>query len=228
MIRHHVLIVEDNPVIASQLGEFLEKSGFIVDFASSVSIAFNLLEQHTFDVVILDLMLPDGDGLTVCHKIKQEMRINTPVLMLTARDSLNEKLTGFEYGADDYLTKPFALEEVLVRCIALTKRQQLYQTNVIKIGDLEMDINQHTLSRQGQPISLSVTGFKLLEVLVNAYPNAVSKRQLTEKVWGCDTPESDAVRSHIYTLRNALDKPFNKAIIHTVHGIGFKLVANEE
>jgi DNA-binding response OmpR family regulator len=168
-------------------------------------------------------MLPDMDGLSICQHIKQKLNIITPVLMLTARDSLAEKLAGFDVGADDYLTKPFALEEVYVRCLALARRRQLHQSNCINIGDMELDFSKHTVKRAGIELSLSTIDFDILKVLAKAYPDAVNKRYLAQAVWGDDLPETDAVRSHIYTLRNALDKPFSYPLIKTIHGIGFKL-----
>ena len=224
-VNHSVLIVEDNQDIAIQLGDFLSSKGFIVDFAGDGKTAINLLQQESFDLVILDLMLPDTDGLNICQHIKQNSKINIPVLMLTARDSLDEKVKGFDAGTDDYLTKPFALEEVYVRCKALVNRKQLHRENILTIGDLSINFLQHSVIRNGQAVSLSSTDFSILKVLAEAYPNAVSKRQLAEQVWGDELPATDAVRSHIYTLRGAIDKPFDYAIIKTLHGIGFKLEA---
>lgn len=223
-VTYSVLVVEDNQDIASQLVNYLADKGFVVDFAHNGKSAMSLLDSQRFDIVILDLMLPDTDGLTICEHIKTQLETNIPVLMLTARDSLDEKVQGFGAGADDYLTKPFALEEVYVRCLALGKRNQLHRSHTLTVGELSVDMQQHTATRQGQQITLSTTDFTILKILAEAYPAAVSKRQLTEQVWGDDTPESDAIRSHIYTLRNALDKPFDYPMIQTLHGIGFKLV----
>lgn len=223
--NYSVIVIEDNKDIAIQVGDYLTGKGFVVDFAADGKSAKGLLDNQTFDLVILDLMLPDTDGLSICSYIKQVLKQNTPVLMLTARDSLAEKLDGFTAGADDYLTKPFALEEVYVRCLALAKRKQLHQSNTFEIADLSIDFQQHRVSRNEQEIALSATDFKLLKLLAEAYPNALSKRKLAERIWGKDLPETDAVRSHIYTLRNAIDKPFKHALIKTIHGIGFKLEA---
>lgn len=223
--NYAVLIIEDNPDIASQLGDYLSDKGLCTDFAADGRAAIRLLEQERYDIVILDLMLPDTDGLTLCRHIKQAHQTNMPVLMLTARDSLDDKVEGFGVGADDYLTKPFALEEVYVRCLALGRRSQLHQPSVISIGELQIDAREHKVSRQGRVLKLSITDFEILCALAEAYPNAVSKRHLSERIWGNDIPETDAVRSHIYTLRNAVDKPFDESMIKTVHGIGFKLEA---
>lgn len=223
-----VLLVEDNTALAQQLTDFLALQGMLVDYAQSGQVALNLLQSERYDVVVLDLTLPDIDGLTVCQFIKTKLAVNIPVLMLTARDSIEEKLQGFAQGTDDYLTKPYVLDEVYVRCLALAKRHQLHQQQRVQIGDLSLDFNQKAVSRAGQEIKLSPTDFLLLKLLIEAYPNALSKRQLVEKVWGEDSPETDAVRSHMYTLRNAVDKPFNYSLIKTVHGIGFKIAVPPE
>lgn len=223
----HILLVEDNQQLAEQLCDFLMQKGMVVDYACNCQTATNLLESEHFDVVILDLTLPDTDGLNLCRFIKSKLTTNIPVLMLTARDSIEEKLDGFSHGTDDYLTKPYVLEEVYVRCLALARRHQLHKSQKTCIGELEIDFNQKTVHRRGRNIKLSKTDFLLLKLLAEAYPNALSKRQLIEKVWGDDMPDTDAVRSHIYTLRNAIDKPFGYPMIKTVHGIGFKIVVPE-
>lgn len=170
--NYSVLVVEDNLDIAMQLVDFLAEKGFTMDFAHNGKDAINLLESERYDLVILDLMLPDIDGKTICRHIKQELTTNVPVLMLTARDSLDEKVDGFGAGADDYLTKPFALEEVYIRCLALGKRQQLHKAKCITIGDMDIDFSEHTVKRNGQDISLSSTDFSILKLLAEAYPNA--------------------------------------------------------
>lgn len=223
-----VLVVEDNQDIAIQLCNSLAEKGFVVDYSSSGQAALNLIKEQLYDIIILDLMLPDMDGLTVCLRIKEMVEINIPILMLTAKDSLQEKLAGFHAGADDYLTKPFALEEVYMRCIALTKRHQLHQSKIVKIGELVIDFNKHLIKRGENNISLSSIDYSILKILAEAYPNAVSKRHIAIKIWGDEQPETDAVRSHIYTLRCAIDKPFEYPIIKTVHGIGFRLEPKNE
>ncbi len=218
-----ILLVEDNRDIAGQIVDFLSGKGAIVDYAHCGQAAVVLMEKHSYDLVILDLMLPDIDGYQLCGQLKELANKHLPILMLTARDSLNDKLQGFQVGADDYLTKPFSLDEVYMRCLALGRRVLLHQDKSIVLGDLTVDIGQHKVTRQGIPVALSQTDFAILKTLVLAHPNAVSKRDLNQKVWGDEPPETDALRSHIYTLRNAVDKPFSQPIVKTVHGIGFKL-----
>ena len=222
-----ILVVEDNKDIASQLVNFLADKGVAVDYAHSGQAAISLMCSQKFDLVILDLMLPDADGYSLCRKLKAIADHHLPVLMLTARDSLQDKLFGFEVGADDYLTKPFSLEEVHMRCLALGRRALLHKDKVIELGDIQLDLGQRTLKRQGYDVLLSQTDFEIVRQLALAFPNVVSKRQLSEKIWVNDMPETDALRSHIYVIRNALDKPFSTSVIKTVHGIGFKLDINE-
>lgn len=221
--KHAVLIIEDNPDIASQLGDYLSLKGFLVDYAADGKTAERLLDAETYDLIILDLTLPDTDGITLCKYIKQTSQTNIPVLMLTARDSLEDKIGGFSVGSDDYLTKPFALEEVYMRCLALGRRSQLHRSSVIRVGELQIDVQQHKASRQGRALKLSATDFKILRLLAEAYPDAISKRKLAERVWGNDMPETDTLRSHIYTLRNAIDRPFDYPMIKTLHATGFRL-----
>lgn len=218
-----VLLVEDNQDIASQIIEFLTGKGMVVDYAFSGKVALSLISEQAFDVVILDLMLPDVDGYQLCGQLKEASQNHLPVFMLTARDSLTDKIQGFEVGADDYLTKPFALDEVYMRTLALGRRVLLHQNKSITISDLVVDVGQHRVTRAGKELTMSKTDFAILKALVLSSPNALSKRELNQKVWGDDIPDTDALRSHIYTLRNVIDKPFSKALIKTVHGIGFKI-----
>ena len=223
-----VLLIEDNYAIAEQLCDFLAHHQFQVDYANDGKIGFRLFQKNIYDVIILDLMLPDINGIELCKKMKNSSDIAIPVLMLTARDSIADKGLGFDAGADDYLTKPFELEEVVMRCLALTKRHQLHKSSCLTIGDLTIDMQQHQVQRAGRQLKLSLTDFNILLALVHAYPNAVSRTELIAKVWGDDFPDSDVLRSHIYTLRNIIDKPFEQAMLKTIHGLGFKLVKNNE
>ncbi len=220
----NLLIIEDNQSIAGQLIDYLTSKGFIVDYAHNGRLGLQLLQDNQFDVIILDLMLPDIGGLDLCEKIRLESNNNIPILMLTARDSLEDKIKGFESGTDDYLTKPFELEEVAMRCIALSKRRDLNQSNSITIGDLVIDSSKQVVTRESKHINLSVTDFNILLELVKAFPSAISRNELTKKVWADDFPDSDALRSHIYTLRKAVDKPFAYPMIKTIHGVGFRLI----
>ncbi|MBU1310446.1 MAG: response regulator transcription factor [Gammaproteobacteria bacterium] len=218
-----VLVIEDTPEIGREVCDFLATQGMQVDYAATGGLGLSLAQQQHYDVIVLDVMLPDINGVAVCKTLKQSCDPLPAVLMLTARDSITDKSLGFDAGADDYLTKPFDLTELLLRCQALARRHQLHQSKTIVIGELAVNEKQQLAERQGQHLKLSSTDFAILLLLVQAYPNAVSRQQLVNKIWGDDTPDSDVVRSHIYTLRQALDKPFATPMLATLHGIGFKL-----
>ncbi|NVK10667.1 MAG: response regulator transcription factor [Gammaproteobacteria bacterium] len=218
-----ILLVEDTQAIATEVYDYLEGEGFLVDYAATGRQGLSMALARDYDVVVLDLMLPDISGMDVCRQLKQLCEPVPPVLMLTARDTLHDKLEGFEAGADDYLTKPFDLLELKLRCAALSKRRFLHSKQETLIGDLRVNSQQKSASRAGQPLNLSNTDFAILQALVESYPNAVSRQQIIRKVWGDDFPDTDVLRSHIYTLRQCVDKPFDKAMIKTIHGVGFRL-----
>lgn len=218
-----ILLVEDTAELATEIYDFLEGQGLDVDYAANGKQAISLVADHRYDVIILDVMLPDISGIEVCQYIKNNSDPIPPVLMLTARDSIEDKISGFDAGTDDYLTKPFERHELLLRCNALTRRHQLHHSQSITIGDLSFNAKQRAATRSGEPLKLSSTSFQILELLVNAFPNAVSRQEVLQKVWGDDCPDSDALRSHIYNLRQALDKPFATDMLTTIHGVGFKL-----
>lgn len=228
MQKLNILLIEDNQTIARQLCEFLEGHRWSVDYADNGIFGKELALQHAYDVIILDLNLPDIDGLQVCREIKQQTEINPPILMLTARDSFEDKAKGFGEGADDYVTKPFEFRELALRCQALARRQQLHRNHTLSIGELLIDKKQHLANRQGQSLKLTNIGFSILVTLAEEYPQAVSRSMLMKKIWGDEPPDSDALRSHIYSLRNELDKPFNSPMLKTITNVGFKLENTDE
>lgn len=223
-----ILLIEDNQQISLNIDNYFVDKGISLDFASTGSQGLALALANYYDLVILDLMLPGLDGLQVCQALRQQAPRHIPVIMLTARDTLNDKLQGFASGADDYLSKPFALEELLARCQVLARREQLNKNFVIKIGSLRLDTRTQTVSREGIAIELNPIPFKILKVLAENHPMPVSRSELTAKIWGDEPTDSDALRSHIYQLRQALDKPFNTPMVKTIHGIGFALIASPE
>ncbi len=218
-----VLVVEDNSDIAANIGDFLTDQGFVVDFAGDGITGLHLAVVGDFDVIVLDLNLPGMDGLDVVRKLREDARKQTPVLMLTARDSLEQKLTGFESGADDYLVKPFALQELLARVQVLGRRGKGPKTRLLNVGELEYNLDTLTVSREGRQLQLNPTGLKLLQCLMESSPSVVTRRELEMRVWGEELPDSDSLRVHIHGLRQAIDKPFDKPLIHTRHGIGYCL-----
>ena len=223
-----ILVVEDQLNIARNIANYLEGKGHVLDFATQGQQGLELALNNHYDLVILDLNLPIIDGLAVCEQLRAKASRHIPILMLTARDSIDDKVAGFTVGADDYLTKPFSLQELEVRCLALSRRHLLQSDDVMNIGPLALNRKLETVKRDGQPLNLHTMGYRILTVLMEAYPQVVSRSQLSQKLWGDEPTESDALRSHIYQLRNVLDKPFTFAMLKTRHGVGFVLDIGEE
>jgi len=219
-----VLIIEDNPDIAANLGDYLEDHGHTVDFAGDGVTGLHLAVVNDFDCIVLDLALPGMDGLEVCRKLRTEAGKDTPVLMLTARDRLEDKLAGFEIGADDYLVKPFELQEVAARLKVLAARGRRRSPRELKVGNLLYNLDTLSVRHGDQEIYLNPIGLKLLQCLMEASPNVVSRAELEMEVWGEEMPDSDSLRVHIHSLRSAIDKPFGTNMIQTRHGIGYRLV----
>ncbi len=218
-----VLLIEDNPTIARQTVEFLEAHGWIVDHAATGAAGIRLSLAEVFDVILLDLNLPDIDGLEICREIRSQSDATPGILMVTARDSFEDKAQGFHQGADDYLTKPFDLRELALRCQALSRRSELHRNKRITLGELKIDLARQQVTRQDKPVKLTHIGFRILTVLAKAHPEPVARNILTHKVWEDTPPESDALKSHIYSLRKALDKPFSYPMLKTILNVGFKL-----
>ncbi len=222
-----ILVIEDNRDIAANLGDFLEDRGHTVDYAADGVAGLHLAVVNDFDAIILDLNLPGMDGLEVCKRLRAEGRKQTPVLMLTARDSLDSKLAGFESGADDYLVKPFALQEVEARLSVLARRGKAAQPRVLHVADLEYNLDTLEVMRGGKSIQLNPTALKILQSLMEASPSVVTRLELENRVWGEELPDSDSLRVHIHGLRAAIDKPFDKALFQTRHGIGYRIADTE-
>jgi DNA-binding response OmpR family regulator len=224
----NILLIEDNVAIARQLLEFLADHGWQVDYADTGGLGLKLVDANIYDVVILDLNLPDMDGLNVCAHIKQSGEINTPVLMLTARDAFEDKAQGFGQGADDYVTKPFEFRELALRCQALARRNDLHRSKQLHVGELRIDLAQNIASRDDQRLVLTAIGFRILVQIAQAYPNPISRSRLLHQIWGDSPPESDALKSHIFSLRSALDKPFATPMLSTITNVGYKLVLPDD
>jgi DNA-binding response OmpR family regulator len=223
-----VLIIEDNRDIAANLGDFLSDRGHEVDYAYDGVTGLHLAIVNEFDCLVLDLSLPGMDGLEVARKLRQDVRKETPILMLTARDQLDDKLAGFDSGADDYLVKPFELKEVDARLAVLARRGKRIKPRELKVEDLEFNLETLTVRREGKRVDLNPIGLKLLEKLMSASPAVVTRRDLEHHVWGEELPDSDSLRVHIHSLRSAIDKPFSFPLIHTRHGIGYCLSGPDE
>lgn len=221
-----ILIIEDNPDILANLYGYLEPRGYVVDSARNGYGGLALISENAYDAVVLDLMLPGLSGLELCRKMRAEFRLDTPVLMLTARDSLEDKAAGFDSGADDYLVKPFSLAELDMRLRALARRAagRHVPDRTLRFGELVFDPDLQSASREGRQVALTRTGYILLRVLMEAAPRIVPRAVLEQAVWGEDRPDSDALRTHIHALRQSLDKPFAAPMVVTVTGVGFRMV----
>ncbi|ESP94328.1 response regulator transcription factor [Pseudoalteromonas luteoviolacea] len=222
-MQFKVLVVEDNLEISRNIAEYFEPRGLVLDFAYDGKQGVDLALQNYYDCIILDIMLPEMDGLAVCNILRNKASRHIPIIMLTARDALDDKLAGFETGADDYLTKPFALEELFVRCLALAKRHLLNCEKTLQLGDLSLNAQTQQVKRGGQEIILQPIPLKILQLLMEHHPRPLSRSELSDKIWGDDPTDSDALRSHVYQLRKAIDKPFDTAIIKTIHSVGLAL-----
>jgi DNA-binding response OmpR family regulator len=204
---------------------YLENRGFVVDYAADGVTGLHLAVSNHYDAIVLDLMLPGMDGLMVCKKIREEARSSTPIIMLTARDTLDDKITGLATGADDYLIKPFAIRELEARLHALTRRGRGEVTKeILKVGDLTLDTATLEVRRKGIVLNPTPIGLKILSILMRASPTVISRRDLEREVWGDILPDSDTLRSHLYNLRKVVDKPFEKQLLQTVQGTGYKIV----
>ena len=218
-----LLIVEDNPDIVANLYEFLEPRGFVLDHARTGQEGLQRARSGRFDAIVLDVMLPGMEGTTLCQRLRRELRQATPVLMLTARDSLDDKLLGFASGADDYLVKPFLMAELEARILALVRRSRGAMESVLTAGDLSFDTATYEVRRGGRRIVLTPTGYKLLACLLQAAPRVVTREELEHAVWGEDPPDSDALRTHLHALRQAVDKPFDHPVIKNIPGVGYRV-----
>lgn len=219
----HILIVEDNRDIAENIADYLESQGYSFDFAMDGNMAVSKVRSDEFDLIILDVMLPGMDGFMVCKTVRAESTRHIPIIMLTARDTLPDKLEGFEAGANDYLVKPFALEELGARINVQERQQQEKQTKIVCVGDLELIPETRTVLRAGQHLKLNKTCFQILHILMLASPRIVSRGELELNIWQDMPPGSDVLRSNIYTLRNTIDKPFDHIMLHTEHGVGYSI-----
>ncbi len=225
MTTHHsVLLVEDHAELAASTGAYLEAAGFVVDFAADGPTALRLADSNSYDAIVLDIGLPGINGLEVCRRLRNDAKLSTPILMLTARDQLEDKLSGFDVGADDYLVKPFDMQELEARLIAIIRRasSDAFATRY-EIADLTLDVGSAEVTRGGRRIRLSKTQFEILKLLMRDAPNVLPREAIERAIWGDEPPDSDALRSHLYNLRRLVDKPFDRELIETLPGRGFRI-----
>ena len=227
-ITLRILIIEDYLSLRTALAQLFETHGHRADFAADGSTGLQLALADPPDVLVLDIGLPRLDGLRVCQQLRAQADRHIPVLMLTARDTLNDKLQGFAAGADDYLLKPFANEELLARCVALSIRHRLGTPNRLVLGSLSIDRFTGAAHRFDQALDLQRIPQLILLELAQAWPRTVTRSALIDKIWPNEVPPSDPLRSHMYSLRAALDKPHERPMLITVHGVGYRLAPEPE
>lgn len=219
----NILLIEDNRDLALNMFDYFEAKGHAMDLAEDGISGLHLAASNQYDVLILDLMLPGIDGLTLCRRLREAGR-HTPVLMLTARDSLDDKIAGLEAGADDYVVKPFALREVEARLLALVRRAQVREgPSVLQVSDLSFNPDTLKVMRGERTIELPPIPLKILEILMRQSPRVLPREELERGIWGDSPPDSDALRAHLHILRNAIDKQADIPLIRTLRGIGYQI-----
>ncbi len=222
-----VLLVEDEHKIAAYVKRGLQESGYAVDAVFTGRDALDWVGAAPYDLIILDIMLPVIDGLTVCRELRHRGD-RTPVLMLTARDEVDDRVTGLDAGADDYLVKPFAMKELLARMRALTRRTDQPKSSVLAYADLSLDTRTHQVRRGGQLISLALKEFSVLECLLREPGRVLTRAQIAEHVWSYENfNQSNVVDVYVRNLRRKIDEPFEQKLIYTVRGVGYCLAVYE-
>ncbi|MEI6532329.1 MAG: response regulator transcription factor [Candidatus Roizmanbacteria bacterium] len=220
-----ILVIEDEHRIANTIKKGLEQERFAVDIAYTGLEGYDLAISEEYDVIIMDRMLPEKDGIELCRDLRKE-HVNTSIIMLTAKGQLNDKVEGLDAGADDYLTKPFAFEELLARIRALIRRPRESISSILIVKDLKLDTKKFVVERLGSPIQLSNKEFALLEYLMRHPNTIITKDQIINHVWNYDADVlPNTVEVYIKNIRNKIDSPFPslEPLIHTVRGFGYKL-----
>lgn len=223
----HILIVEDETRLANLLKRGLVEEGFAIDLAASGEEAIDWVTTVSFDVILLDIMLPGIDGLTVCRQLR-EMHDQTPILLLTARDSIPDRVAGLDAGADDYLIKPFAFSELTARIRALSRRPPLSVATILEAGDIRLDPATHGVCRSGHPVALTNKEFRILEYFMRNPNQVLTRRMIADQVWDYDFADaSNVIDVHIRTLRQKLGDPVPGSLIETIRGAGYRLRSSE-
>lgn len=220
-------MVEDDKVIASQIAKALERENFKVEVATDGEEGLDLALIGGYDLVLLDIMLPKRDGWSICSELRREKQ-TVPILMLTARDSVDDRIRGLEGGADDSLPKPFDVRELIARINALLRRDKVHKTGSISIADLEIDTKGKTVKRGGKAINLTPREFELLEALARNEGRTLTRPAILENVWNNEESLENTVNFHLASLRKKVDEPFELKLIHTVHGIGYVLRVDKD
>jgi DNA-binding response OmpR family regulator len=224
-----ILLVEDHRDIAANIADYFAARGDIVQIANDGVTGLQFARSQEFDAIVLDVMLPDLDGLLVCRQLRTTADKHMPILMLTAKDLLSDKIDGFEAGADDYLVKPFSLLELSARLTALTRRfAQPTPPQSLSVGALRFDVDTLEATRNGQAIKLNPTTRRILLLLMQNTHRVVTREEIENLLWGAPAPSTDVLRAHMHALRSALDKQFESKLLHTVHGTGYRLALQDE
>ena len=218
-----ILVIEDNRDILANVLDYLQLKGFTVDCARDGLSGLHLAATEQYDLIVLDIMLPGIDGYQVCQRLREDAGRETPIIMLTARDALNDRLQGLNAGADDYLIKPFALSELVARIEAILRRSQGSRKRMLQVSDLSLDLDTLHAVRAGRTLKLNPVGLKLLQILMRRSPAVVRRDALEDALWGENLPDSDSLRSHIHQLRQVIDNPFDKPLLQTIHSVGYRL-----
>lgn len=218
-----VLLIEDDIDIAASIAEYLEHQTISVDFAYSVQQAQNLLTITTFDLIVMDVNLPDGDGISLCRKLKQEYNIKQPILFLTARGLLEDKLEAFESGAVDYMVKPFSMQELHARIKALNAHINSQEQYEITIGKLSICIQTGVVQYDSKHIQLHTIGLKLLQALMQSYPKPLTSERLCSIIWNAEVPKSNPLKAHVSRINSQFMPYSQHKIISSIRGIGYQL-----
>jgi len=223
-VQTRLLIVEDQTALAENLFEFLGETRYTLDFAADGLTALHLLSSRTYDVIVLDVMLPGLNGFELCKRMRQDLKCSTPIIFMTAKGALPDKEEGFQLGGDDYLVKPFALRELQLRIDALARRRTTCHIGGVTAGDLSYDPDTLRATYRGQhSVELSGATCRILEALIWNYPKFVSHEELSNVIWGIDDGDTHTLRTHVYTLRKILQKEFGHAMVRSIHGRGYRL-----
>lgn len=221
-----MLVVEDHAGLATNLAEFFNDERYVVDFASDGLTALHLVATNEYDVIILDVMLPGLSGFEICRRIRQDIQSSTPVIIMTAKDQLEDKEQGFSVGADDYLVKPFNLRELQLRVDALYRRKAGFSRSpILHVPGVSFDPGSFMVRTEcGEQLELSGTAARIFEALIKAYPDFLSYTQIQDRVWGEKEVDMNTLRTHVYSLRKLLQDTFRYPMIRTLHGRGYRLI----
>lgn len=224
-----LLIVEDNADLSANLAEFFESDEYVLDFAQDGLVALHLLAMNEYDVIVLDVMLPGVSGFTLCQRIRKDLGSSTPIILMTAKDQIEDKATGFEHGADDYLVKPFHLRELAMRIQSLHRRSaQQVQGHLLRAGPLTYQPGTLECTLGDKSLLLSGRSADIMQLLMRAYPQMVTYDQISQLLWGDKEVESQTLRTHVYLLRKQLQDALGDPLIKTLHGRGYRLQVSQE